>query len=259
MHGLSWMTIFWSRVMWFAKDFHEWRSHEWKSLANHLTSDQKVVIHGNECIILFLTRYFMPWAHNSATNKHWSLISPLPLTTVFSDLTLWRHHSWSVTSREREALALWRHLHRLFLHAQIGAKAVFTSEKQAWISISHHPIFTDYRVKIIYYPTPGCDIQGFRAMGLNVQYWPRWIQDFRRSDWLYHSEQMGLIWGSVPCQEKNRLCVWYKLFLSEIKFSQRRTRPVKSLWWQIVHMQKSTNEWKNLTIFEIMGLAGTQW
>ena len=29
-----------------------------------------------------------------------------------------------------------------------------------------------------YYPTLGCDIQGFRAMGLSVQYWPRWFQDF---------------------------------------------------------------------------------
>ena len=28
------------------------------------------------------------------------------------------------------------------------------------------------------YPTLGCDIQGFRAMGLSVQYWPRWFQDF---------------------------------------------------------------------------------
>ena len=28
------------------------------------------------------------------------------------------------------------------------------------------------------YSTLGCDIQGFRAMGLSVQYWPRWFQDF---------------------------------------------------------------------------------
>ena len=106
-----------------------------------------------------------------------------------------------------------------------------------------------------HYPTLGCDIQGFRAMGLSVQYWPRWFQDFRRSDWLYHSEQMGPIWGSVTCQKKNLFCVWNKLFLREIKISQRRTRPVKSLWWQIVPMQESTNERKNLAIFEIMGLA----
>ena len=141
----AWVTVnndfFLSRVGWFANDFHEWRSHEWKSLANHLTSDQKIVIHDNECIILFLTRYFISWTHRSATKKHRSLISPLSLGTFFSDLTLWRHHSWSVTSREREALALWRHIRRLFLHAQISAKAIFTSEYQPWISISHHPVF----------------------------------------------------------------------------------------------------------------------
>ena len=98
MHELPWITIFWSRVGWFANDFHEWRSHGWKSLANHLTSDQKIVILGNECIILFLTRYFI-WTHCSATNNHRSLISPLSLEMVFSDLKhcdvitvdLWRH------------------------------------------------------------------------------------------------------------------------------------------------------------------------
>ena len=60
---------FWSRVRRFANNFHELRSHEWKSLANCFTSDHKIVIHGNECIILFLTRYFMSWTHNSANNK----------------------------------------------------------------------------------------------------------------------------------------------------------------------------------------------
>ena len=29
-----------------------------------------------------------------------------------------------------------------------------------------------------YYPTLRCDIQGFRAMGLSVQYWTQWFQDF---------------------------------------------------------------------------------
>ena len=65
----AWVTciaIFGSRVRWFANDFHEWRGHEWKSLANRLTSDPKIVIHGNECIILFLTRYLMSGTHNSA-------------------------------------------------------------------------------------------------------------------------------------------------------------------------------------------------
>ena len=55
MHELSWIMIFFcSRVRWFDNDFHRWWSHEWKSLANHVTTDQKIVIHGNECIIFFL-------------------------------------------------------------------------------------------------------------------------------------------------------------------------------------------------------------
>ena len=41
MHELLWITIFWSQVRWFGNDFPAWRSHEWKSLANHIWSDQK--------------------------------------------------------------------------------------------------------------------------------------------------------------------------------------------------------------------------
>ena len=53
----------------FANNFHEWRSHEWKSLANRITGDHKIVIHGNECIILFLTCYLMSWTLNSAKTQ----------------------------------------------------------------------------------------------------------------------------------------------------------------------------------------------
>ena len=67
----------------------------------------------------------MSWTHHSAKN-HRTPISPLSTRMVFSDLALWRHHGWSVTSSEREVLALWRHIRRLFLHAQIGTKAIFT-------------------------------------------------------------------------------------------------------------------------------------
>ena len=51
---------------WFGNDFHEWWSHEWKSLPNRFKSDKNIIIHGNECIILLLTCYFMSWMHNSA-------------------------------------------------------------------------------------------------------------------------------------------------------------------------------------------------
>ena len=63
MHKLPWITIFWWRVKRFTNDFHEWRSQKWKSLVNHLTSDPKIVIHGNKCISLFLTRCFMSLTH----------------------------------------------------------------------------------------------------------------------------------------------------------------------------------------------------
>ena len=59
----------------------------------------KIVIHGNECVISLLTCYFMSWTHNSAKNNHQSLILQLSPRAVFSDLSLWRHHGWSVTSR----------------------------------------------------------------------------------------------------------------------------------------------------------------
>ena len=95
-----------SRVKIIAESPHEW---------------QKIVINGNECIILFLTRYSMSWTHKSAMNYHRALISPLLPRAAFSDRALWRHYNWSVTSCEREMLVLWSHICLLSLHAQIGA------------------------------------------------------------------------------------------------------------------------------------------
>ena len=52
IHSLPWIRIFGSLVMRFTNDFHSWLRHSWKSLANRLTRDPKIVIHGNSCIIL---------------------------------------------------------------------------------------------------------------------------------------------------------------------------------------------------------------
>ena len=38
----------------FANNFHSWLRHSWKPLANRLTRDPKIVIHGNSCIILYI-------------------------------------------------------------------------------------------------------------------------------------------------------------------------------------------------------------
>ena len=90
---LPWITIFGSRVRRFAGDFHEWRIDEWKSSANPITCDPKIVIHGNGCIILFPTCYLMSWAHSTAKNDYRSLILPLSQRNVFSDSDLWRTQS----------------------------------------------------------------------------------------------------------------------------------------------------------------------
>ena len=90
--------------------------------------DSKIFIHGNECIILFLTRYFISRTQNSTKNNHISVISPLSLRqsllTYHCDVTtidLWRHAN----------VGYW-HCDVIFvdcfLHPQIGAKAFFTSE-----------------------------------------------------------------------------------------------------------------------------------
>ena len=117
-----------SLMMRFANNFHEWRSHKWKSLATRIMSDPKIVIHGNKYIISFLTHYFMSWTHNSVQNNYRCLILPLLLTTIFSDLALWSHRSQSIMSRKHGVLALWHFIRQLFFHAQIGAKVIFTCE-----------------------------------------------------------------------------------------------------------------------------------
>ena len=60
IHSLPWITIFLSLVMGFTNDFHSWLHHSWKSLANRLTREPKIVIHGNSCIILYILMQNQP-------------------------------------------------------------------------------------------------------------------------------------------------------------------------------------------------------
>ena len=53
----AWVTVnndFLSRVRRFGNDFHEWRSHEWKSLPNRLTSDKKSLFTVTNVLFYFL-------------------------------------------------------------------------------------------------------------------------------------------------------------------------------------------------------------
>ena len=43
----------------FANDFHSWLRHSLKWLANRLTRDPKIIIHGNSCIILYFIDVLM--------------------------------------------------------------------------------------------------------------------------------------------------------------------------------------------------------
>ena len=51
----------------FANDFHSWLRHSWKSLANRLTRDPKIVINGNSCIILYISNANVPEVAESYT------------------------------------------------------------------------------------------------------------------------------------------------------------------------------------------------
>ena len=91
-HELPWITIFVT-----GEAIRQWFSRVTKSpaqiIAESLQGWRKIVIKDNESIMLFLIRYFVSWKHYSAKNNDRSLISPLSLRTVFSELELWRHHS----------------------------------------------------------------------------------------------------------------------------------------------------------------------
>ena len=119
MHELPWITIFGWRVKRFANNFHEWRSHEWKSLANRITSDSKIVIHGNECIILFLTRCLMSWTHYSAKTivEHWIRhCRHLPIIFTSDEVTSENH--WQIASRvTQKSLFTVTNVLFYFLHA----------------------------------------------------------------------------------------------------------------------------------------------
>ena len=55
IRSLPWIMIFGSLVKRFANDFHSLLRHSQKLLASHLTDDPKIVIHGNACIILYIS------------------------------------------------------------------------------------------------------------------------------------------------------------------------------------------------------------
>ena len=114
----AWVTVnndFLSRVRRFGNDFHEWRSHEWKSLPNRLTSDKKSLFTVTNVLFYFL--------HAILCHEHTNPLRTIiecsfrhccqgrPFQTEHSDITT------IDLSCEREILVLWRHICLLSLHA----------------------------------------------------------------------------------------------------------------------------------------------
>ena len=141
---------FWSKMRWFCNKFYEMMKSQEKIIAflmsNKIMSEsqewQKIVIPVNSFIVLFYTCCLMSWTHNFTKYNYRSIISPLLLSIIFSDLALWHYCCWSLMSCKREVPSLSYHIHQWFFHGQIGAKAIYTSEQKLTISINHL-VFTD--------------------------------------------------------------------------------------------------------------------
>ena len=54
----------------FANDFHSWHHHSWKSLANRLTRETKIVIHGNSYIIPYFMFLMKKFSTQRVTHYH---------------------------------------------------------------------------------------------------------------------------------------------------------------------------------------------
>ena len=144
MHELPWITSFGARVGRSANDFHEWRSHEWKSLANRITSDPKIVIHGNECIIIFLTRYFMSLEH--------SILLKTIIDRSFRNCRQGRSFLTSHCGVTR--VDLWRHANAGYLHCDVIFVDCSCTRKLAQMRSSLVNNNREYRFLITRYSRP---------------------------------------------------------------------------------------------------------
>ena len=104
MHELPWITIFGSRARRFANDFHKKPSHEWKSLANRITSDPKIAIHVMNVLFYFLHAILCP--ENKIPIKKLLISDFIIVAKDGLFLVFWRHHSSSAMSRKCRVLAL---------------------------------------------------------------------------------------------------------------------------------------------------------
>ena len=73
----------------FANDFHSWLRHSWKLLANRLTRDPKIVIHGYSCIVLYFLNENI-WISIKISPK-FVLQGPINNIPAMVPIIAWRH------------------------------------------------------------------------------------------------------------------------------------------------------------------------
>ena len=109
MHELPWIKIFLSRVRQFGNDFHEWRSHEWKSLPNSLTSDKKKAL-------FMVTNVLFYFLHTILCHEHTN-----PLRTIIE--RSFRHccQGWPFLTEHCDVttIDLWRHVNAKYWYCDI--------------------------------------------------------------------------------------------------------------------------------------------
>ena len=124
MHKLPWITIFfWSRVMWIANDFHEWRSHGWKSLANNITR------------MYYFISYTLIHVPNAQFCSKQLLIADF--TIVAKDCLFWLSIVMTSLQFICDVTRTWGNIIVTSYLSIVLARANW----QPWISIFHHPVF----------------------------------------------------------------------------------------------------------------------
>ena len=78
-----------SPLVWFANDFHEWLLHSKKSLANHLTRDQKSLFKVTHAL------FYISWSHYDAGKWNWNIYMYNNRQWQTDGIISWIIHGWS--------------------------------------------------------------------------------------------------------------------------------------------------------------------
>ena len=107
----AWVTVnnvFLSQVRRFGNDFHEWRSHEWKTLPNRLTSDIKALFTVTNVLFYFL--------HGISCNEHTNPLKPI-IDRPFRHCC--QGQSFLTDNCDVTTIDLWRHANARYCYCDV--------------------------------------------------------------------------------------------------------------------------------------------